>query len=249
MSKSGAIEIVNASVTIIKMIARGLAPKSSILGSATGFFFEDNSKRFLVTNRHVVIDEKEERYPDGLVIQVHTDRTHAPPCREITLALYDKENKPLWLEHPDSNDKNRVDVVVLEIGHELKPSDFIRCWTVGNFISTEAQIAQGTSLNVIGYPLGFYDTVNNLPVTRSGSLASPFWTHFRGQPLFLIDANLHAGTSGSPVILPRSTIPNISEITNEKFPHTLLGINSGEYLGLGLNAVWYAYLLLDIVSQ
>lgn len=249
MSKPpGAVEIVNASVTIIKTIARGRAPKPSILGSATGFFYEDNGKRFLVTNRHVVIDEEKQLYPDGLVIQVHTDRTEAPPCREIMLPLYDEGNKPLWLEHPKSNQENRIDVVVLEIGQELKQSDFITFWNVVNFISAEAQLAQGASLNVIGYPLGFYDTVNNLPITRSGSVASPFWTHFRGQPLFLIDANLHAGTSGSPVILPSSRVPPISEIPNERFPYTLLGINSGEYLGLGLNAVWYAYLLLDIVS-
>jgi len=66
MSERAIIDTMNASVTIIEMIATGLAPKPSTLGTATGFFFESNDRKFLVTNRHVVINERIGKYPDNL---------------------------------------------------------------------------------------------------------------------------------------------------------------------------------------
>jgi len=101
----------------------------------------------------------------------------------------------------------------------------------------------------------FYDSKHYLPIVRSGTLATTYDTVFRGQPVFLIDANLHPRTSGSPVVLPRSTIQTAvsGEVRMGHFPPYLLGVNSGEYhvegISLGLNTVWYARLILDIVRR
>ncbi len=165
--------------------------------------------------------------------------------------MYDKEGKPLWLEHPENKQDNIIDVVALEI-RELKDSDFVMFWRSENFLPVEVLVMQGVPLNILGYPLGFYDTINNMPITRSGSLASVFRVHFGGQPLFLVDANLHPGTSGSPVILTTTLKqkPVSAEAPDGQFPISyLLGINSGEYGGLGLNAVWYAKVITEITAK
>ena len=53
---------------------------------------------------------------------------------------------------------------------------------------------------MMGYPLGqYYDKENNLPVMRMvwSQVCIQFLSR---QPLFLVDARLHKGTSGSPVL-------------------------------------------------
>ena len=43
------------------------------LTNASGFFFERDRRLFLVTSRHVLIDEPSEHFPDRLEIELHTD--------------------------------------------------------------------------------------------------------------------------------------------------------------------------------
>ncbi len=51
----------------------------------------------------------------------------------------------------------------------------------------------------VGYPIGFYDRVHNLPILRSGHVASFPSVDFNGLPEFVIDAQVFPGSSGSPV--------------------------------------------------
>jgi len=53
----------------------------------------------------------------------------------------------------------------------------------------------------VGYPNGIYDSVNNLPITRRGSTATPPSVDYEGKPIFLIDASVFQGSSGSPVLI------------------------------------------------
>lgn len=237
-------------MTLIHPIAKGQAPEFCGLGSATGFFFEHDDKRFLVTNRHVVIDERRGHYPDHLVIRVHSSRTEFDLTRDIEVPLYDVTRSPLWMEHPAGG----FDLAALEIGGLLRDSDMIEYWNAGRFLPNDVRVDLGAEMLVVGYPMEFYDTIHYLPIVRSGTLATTYGSLFRGQPVFLIDGNLHPGTSGSPVVFPRSTTQTAisGEIRMGDFPPYLLGVNSGEYhvegIGLGLNTVWYARLIPDIVS-
>ena len=43
------------------------------LTNASGFFFERGRRLFLVTSRHVVVDEPSEHFPDRIEIELHTD--------------------------------------------------------------------------------------------------------------------------------------------------------------------------------
>lgn len=57
------------------------------------------------------------------------------------------------------------------------------------------------SIVFIGYPYGIHDEVNLLPIARRGFTASPYVVDYNRLPLFLIDANVYPGSSGSPVMV------------------------------------------------
>lgn len=53
----------------------------------------------------------------------------------------------------------------------------------------------------IGYPSGLRDEHNSTPLIRRGITASPIWNDFGNDPIFLIDAGVYPGSSGSPVFI------------------------------------------------
>ena len=61
------------------------------------------------------------------------------------------------------------------------------------------KIYAGQKILFVGYPKGFFDTKNFLPVVRSGSIASIPSIDFEGRKQLLIDAQVFPGSSGSPV--------------------------------------------------
>jgi hypothetical protein len=108
-------------------------------------------------------------------------------------------------------------------------------------------------------------SVFNLPVIRSGTLASAYQVPFQGKPHFLIDARLHKGTSGSPVI---TKLKNLLEtIGPGKVAGTLrsvlLGVNTSTWAlpkdeeldeeldeePLGLNAVVFGSIVQHITKD
>ncbi len=242
------IDAVNTSVTLIEMYGQDTAGNPIRLGTATGFFFASAERKYLITNKHVVASSQGYK-PLHLVIQVHTNPNSLVQNRRISIPLYDTGNNKLWSEHPNIAN---VDVVAIDITGLMQQTDVIFYFGTNNFLPNNVMLMSMDKCAVIGYPLGFYDHVHNLPITRGGAIASAYRAHFRGEPLFLVDAFLHPGTSGSPVILPSSSMRQTGNgIALGFFPHYLLGINSGEYQvngnKLGLNAVWYAELITDII--
>ena len=53
----------------------------------------------------------------------------------------------------------------------------------------------------MGYPNGIYDTANLLPVFRRGITATPPQVDYNDRPVFLVDASVFPGSSGSPVFI------------------------------------------------
>ena len=43
------------------------------LTNATGFFFERDGRLFVVTSRHVVLDDASKHYPDRIEIELHVN--------------------------------------------------------------------------------------------------------------------------------------------------------------------------------
>ncbi len=238
-----------ASVGLIRIVATGKAPKPSSIGIATGFFFEYEKRIFLITNRHVVVKEEGEFYPDHLIVRIHASKTDVGPIRDLVLSLYDASGSPLWFEHHIKG----FDLVALEIGDLLKETDMVTCWKPVNLLQPDTRVDVGGEVFVIGYPMGLFEPKLYLPILRSGILATTYGLPFNELPICLIDANLHPGNSGSPVIVKPSAVQGGVTMSPSDLQSYLLGVNSGSYsvggVTMGLNAVWYGNLILDIVRQ
>jgi hypothetical protein len=112
----------------------------------------------------------------------------------------------------------------------------------------------GSSLLIVGFPLGFHDTVHHLPVVRQAAIASAFGVRFQGQGYFLTDGRTHRGTSGAPVVM-REPGPGRNE---GELPWKLLGVHSARMdmrtrdlqqdESLGLNCAWYADILMTLTD-
>jgi S1-C subfamily serine protease len=239
-------------VTVVETNVTGSSGRTSKTGSATAFFFKHGEQKYLITNRHVVANDNLKIFPDVLVLRVHIDPRVLTANREITVPLYVR-GSPIWMEHPTL--PSDIDLVAIEIGSHLQSQDLVTFWDASLFLPRNIIIGIAADAHVIGYPFGFYDVANNLPVVRNGTLATPYGVPFDGKPIFLVDANLHPGTSGSPVVSPSSDIRRMTDGSTAlgRFPPNLLGINSGEYfrggIGLGLNFAWYPELLVEIITR
>ena len=77
------------------------------------------------------------------------------------------------------------------------------------------KVILGSEIIFIGYPRGFYDVVNNLPLLRKGVIASVPNVDFNGKGQVVIDAHIFPGSSGSPVFV------------NWDGSYSLLGVISG----------------------
>ena len=108
------------------------------------------------------------------------------------------------------------------------------------------------SLRIVGFPLGFHDTLYHLPIVRQAAIASSFGVRFQGQGFFLTDARTHRGMSGAPVVM-RAHEAGLA------FPWKLLGVHSSrmEMSGrdvtldeaLSLNCAWYADVLMAVTAK
>ena len=221
------------------------------LTGASGFFFETGERLFLVTSRHVVIDEPTQHLPDRIEIEMHTDEQNLSRSTVLSLLLYE-DGHAAWHQARDSG--GEIDVAVIEIDRRLLEGYRPPAFTPEHLLSKPGEAEIGSALLVIGFPLGFHDSHYHLPVARHAVVASSFGTRFQGQGLFLTDARTHRGTSGAPVVMRAAAgTPDLG-----KLPWRLLGIHSArmdmggrdlvEDESLGLNCAWYADILLTLTK-
>jgi len=237
------------------------ARKTSQLAMGTGFFYRKGRERlFLVTNRHMVYDEDRHYFPDKLRLFVHSDKEHLSKTKNIDLKLWDKAGKRLW-KH--SRRYPVADVVALEVPVGAMEGCFFFTFSREDILDKPnslpgKDISLGVQALVLGYPLDFYDRMNHFPMARMASVATWPWFNFGRKPCFLIDARLHHGMSGSPVVSSPGIIHKTGASRGKGISKTdreiyLLGIFSSEWNSygepLGLNTVWHASLIEDIVGD
>lgn len=217
----------------------------SIVGHATGFFFRYKDNTYLITNRHVFIHEVKNYFPDKITIRLNKKSGDLTDSGELTYDLYELDTeKPIWLEISPE-----VDLAALKI--EDPEGYMLVAFLEGMLPPPGLQLGLGEQVLVIGYPKTFYDDIHNLPIVRSASISSAHNIPFRQKPIFLIDSRLHPGTSGSPVItVPKSIYENPSGgfVIGGQPVFYLLGVNSGEFGDLQLNAVWYSNLIIKLLN-
>lgn len=223
------------------------------LTNASGFFFERDDRLFLVTSRHVVIDEKSNHLPNRLEIELHTNPENLASSTGFSIPLY-RDGKAVWRQGRDAS--SEIDVAAVELDRKALPKPGLyRAFTPSHLLTPEEHVEIGSSLLVVGFPLGFHDTLHHMPVVRQAGLASSFGLRFQGQGYFLTDARTHRGTSGAPVV-QRATSGTAATGT---LPWNLLGVHSSRLdvgtrdlkldEALGLNCVWYADILMTLTES
>lgn len=222
------------------------------LTNASGFFFERDERLFLVTSRHVLIDAPSKHFPDRVEIELHTDPANLAESTGFSMPLY-RDGKSIWRQGLDS--AGDIDVAVLEIERPALPRTAVyRAFSPRHLPRQQDLVEVGSSLLVVGFPLGFHDTLHHMPVVRHAVLASSFGLRFKGQGYFLTDARTHRGTSGAPVVM-RLADPDPAL---QELPWMLLGVHSARLdvggrdvavdEALGLNCAWYADILLKLTE-
>lgn len=223
------------------------------LTTATGVFFQRDDRLYLITNHHVVQDLPSNHEPDRLEIDLHTNLDNITETVRYSIPLYNDDNEPLWLEATDSG--GLVDIVAILIDAEhFPPNSQYQAFGMDNLVENMEDVEIGTSVRVVGHPLGFADSLHHLPVMRHAIIASSFSLRFQGEGYFLTDSLLHRGASGSPVVM--RTTEKISG--REDFPWMLLGIHAGridldnrdekEDERLNLFNTWYADVLRTLTE-
>ena len=224
-----------------------------LLTNATGFFFQRDERLFLVTSRHVMFDPAHGHLPTRIEVELHDDADNMASSTQFSIPLYDAETVPLWRQGIDG--AGEIDVAAIEIDRAALPATAAyRAFTPLHLQDDHDEVDVGTSLIVVGFPLGFHDTLHHMPVVRQAVIASSFGLRFQGHGYFLTDARTHRGTSGAPVVM-RMADPKTAP---DDLPWKLLGVHSARLDAgnmdmqvdeiLGLNCAWYADILMTLTK-
>ena len=224
----------------------------TLLTGATGFFFQRDDRLFLVTSRHVVLDEASGHRPDRLEVELHMDANNIGVVCRWSIPLYGGD-QPLWRQGVDSG--GSVDIAAVEIHRASLPEGMVlSAFTPAHLVAELDRIEVGNPVLIVGFPLGFHDNLHHLAVARQAVIASAFGIRFQGQGYFLTDARMHRGTSGAPVV---------ARVTSERsgrgdLAWMLLGVHAARMdvadrdvaqdERLDLNCAWYADILLTLTE-
>ena len=222
----------NASIEEVKA-----APKWA---SGTGFFYRAAGYDFIVTAQHNFSGrnwETNEFQSPRSVAPTHVKVAFRvePPDGEFNanelgvsdwvFRLVDKDENPLWLEHPQRG--REVDIAVLAFE---KPAPNLHIVPLTpEVLGSDPRFWITQDVFIAGYPFGL-DTGFVWPLWTRGTVASEPAVHFtykgREYPFFLVDARTRTGQSGSPVFLLRRPF---HEIASDDAPprSRLLGIYTG----------------------
>lgn len=176
--------------------------KSLQLGSGTAFIFSMQTEKgrlpCLVTNKHVVKDAEVGHF-------FFTTATKNKPNIGERLGISLDNFEARWYGHPNAE----IDVSAMPLGPLLNKAsemgkEVFYSYLDQELIPTAEQLEELDALEEIifvGYPNGIFDNVNLLPVFRRGITATPPQIDHNGRPVFLVDASVFPGSSGSPVLI------------------------------------------------
>lgn len=128
-------------------------------------------------------------------------REPAPASFEIELPNFEQS----WFMHPDPS----VDLCVMPFEPlrrqaEILGREVFCCPLDEAFIADQQTLENLAALEdvvMVGYPIGLWDSTNNLPILRRGVTASHPATNFQGKEQGVVDMACFPGSSGSPVLI------------------------------------------------
>lgn len=237
--------------------------------TSTGFHWISRDRLFLITNWHNVTGLRADtRTPTGTFTPTHLQifffevdrraKEHIhflkPTAKEIS--LYDENDQPTWLEHPDVAIRDIVAIPIdgydwkgkLEaVNMKKQPDDF--------------EPMAGDDCFIVGYPEGLVGP-EGTPIWKRASIATEPEMDFGGRPVFLVDTASRPGMSGSPVFVK---VPGLwgqegarIEFGSARPPYLgywtkFIGVYAGreadETLGFQLGRIWKRSVLDEIVEN
>lgn len=170
----------------------------------TAFFFsfpqgEGEAIPLLITNRHVISDATR-----GTFCLTEANSDGMPAVGTFTKIAIDGF-EGYWKPHPDTD----VDLCAMPIAPLLRAAErqgkrfFFRRLDPG-LVATSDIMAELSALEevvMVGYPVGIWDSRNNMPIFRKGITATRPDLDYEGRQEFMIDVACFPGSSGSPVLL------------------------------------------------
>jgi hypothetical protein len=164
----------------------------------------DKHKVLLFSNKHVFWGKKDK---DAAGISKNIRLTFHKKEADDTYKLgqthsfegtISRKSEKGYFDHPNQ----AVDVACANISNlnERGVKLNLPALSIEDFLTFErSELIAGMKILFVGYPSGFYDKKNFLPVMRSGTIASIPSVDFNGEPRILLDAQVFPGSSGSPV--------------------------------------------------
>jgi len=250
----------------------------SVISQGTGFFYilEDSTKGnviFLITNYHVLTGNspKTKQLPkgDNIKFYFHKDPNNPGDVNEIKIPLFTKENKEVWIT---SEDYPKADVAAIPILPVFTKGASVYAITE-NWTKSNMKIRPTSAITLVGYPYGFFDKKNWLPIWKTGTIATEPSYDFEGKPLMLIDISAFPGMSGSPafaiangayqtvdgpttvgqVRMFLGIYASMQMVTEAKYLEELTQKDSGEGIkissSLELGHIWKADLIVNMIKH
>lgn len=234
------------------------------VSQGTGFFFGVKNLAgvidtvFLVTNYHVVTGHSPgstlPRQGDRVVFYLHKDQNEPSEVKQVVLPLYSSAGAPLWEQ---STEHLEADLILLPLPKAAFEGIAMFVF-IDDHTRTDIRIRPTSGATLVGYPYGFSDTTNRLPVWKTGHVASEPQVDFQGKPAFLVDVSAFPGMSGSPVLaVANGVYEDEREVMRTGRVVRLLGVFSAmpvmrsqtpgqSDISLQLGYVWKASLIADL---
>lgn len=152
----------------------------------------ENGTIMLVSNRHVF-----KEWDGRLILNFHQKREDGQgPVPGPGISI-DEDFSGSFVTHPDPD----IDLAAVGVSKlALRQDIFFFYEGPGSLLdSGDPTLYPGQDVFFVGYPDGHFDHVNNLPIMRFGKIATLPQADYRGEPVFLIDAPVVEGSSGSAV--------------------------------------------------
>lgn len=224
-----------------------------MLVTATGFFFRNGGRVYLITSQHILANKVRGHRPNRLEFMVRglrgdDRRTHR---RAISLG---ERREAHWRSGYDRF--GEIDIAAIEIPDALFPSvDELACFDTADLVCAEDRVAVGDPVLMVVFPSGGLPHEFGLPVVRHAVIASSMASRFEGQSCFLTDGLGQRGSSGAPVVVRRQdrVLPGAPQTWKLMGVHssTFDGIEGKELLGSqppDLSCNWYADILPLLTS-
>ena len=165
----------------------------------TGFFFNftvgDDLYPTIITNKHVVNNNPDEE----MTFFVHLDDGSHGASESFRVTYAAK-----WIFHPTHDLCFCFAAPVFHAVKQITGKDVFYIANDMSILATTEKLRNlraVESITMVGYPVGLWDTVNNLPIFRHGYTASHPAYDFNTRGVGLVDIACFPGSSGSPIYI------------------------------------------------